>query len=74
MEWWPTLFLPNTGTRPRPKMPENPGLYETSRDVYASKTLDEIYAFSQQNNLPFKGTYVFVLVLRCRNKMDAGTF
>ncbi len=43
--------------------PENagkPGLCETDRDVYAWKTLDEIYAFTQKNNLPFKEhTFLF---------------
>ena len=43
--------------------PENAGkhgLHETSRDVYQSQALDEMYAYCQANNLPFKQhTFLF---------------
>ena len=43
--------------------PENAGkhnLYETDRDVYQTKTLDQMYTYCQANNLPFKQhTFLF---------------
>ncbi|MEM6842457.1 MAG: endo-1,4-beta-xylanase [Bacteroidota bacterium] len=63
--------LKNNGMTPDPLFttywnqatPENAGkhgLYETSRDVYEWDALDEMYAFCQANNIPFKQhTFLF---------------
>ena len=51
LEYWNQATPENAGKH---------GLYETDRDVYQSKSLDEIYAYCQANNLPFKQhTFLF---------------